>query len=77
MQTLLDARKVSASELLEYAVARIELLDSRIIAVEVRDFERARAAAREADVALARGERDRMRSKAKVRFAVAATKRHD
>ncbi|MBR0801709.1 amidase [Bradyrhizobium jicamae] len=57
LRTLLDARKVSASELLEHAVARIELLDSRINAVVVRDFERARATAREADVALARGER--------------------
>lgn len=57
LRALLDARKISASELLEHAVGRIEALDSRINAVVVRDFERAKAAAREADAALARGER--------------------
>ena len=57
LRALLDARKVSAVELFEHAVGRIEALDLRINAVVVRDFERARAAAREADAALARGER--------------------
>src|SRR5260221_8498145 len=57
LRALLDARKISAIELFEHAVARIELLDSRINAVVVRDFERARAAALEADAVLARGER--------------------
>ncbi|WP_375161768.1 amidase [Bradyrhizobium sp. RDT46] len=57
LRSLLDARKVSATELVEQAVGRIEALDSRINAVVVRDFERARAAAREADAALMRGER--------------------
>ena len=57
LRALLDARKISATEPFEHAVGRIELLDSRINAVVVRDFERARAAAREADAALARGER--------------------
>lgn len=57
LRALLDARKVSATELFEQAVGRIEALDSRINAVVVRDFERARAAARAADAALARGER--------------------
>ena len=38
------------------AIARIEALDGPINAVVVRDFERARAAARAADAALARGE---------------------
>lgn len=57
LRALLDARKVSATELFEHATSRMEALDSRINAVVVRDFERARAAAREADVALARGER--------------------
>lgn len=56
LRALLDARKISASELFEHAVGRIEALDSRINAVVVRDFERAKAAAREADAALARGE---------------------
>jgi amidase len=53
----LAARRISASELLELNIARIEALDERINAVVVRDFERARGAARAADVALARGER--------------------
>jgi amidase len=53
----LAARRISASELLELTIARIEALDLRINAVVVRDFERARAAARAADLALARGER--------------------
>ncbi|MCC8952847.1 amidase [Bradyrhizobium sp. Pear77] len=57
LRALLDARKISATELFEHAVGRIEALDSRINAVVVRDFERAKAAAREADAALARGER--------------------
>ena len=53
----LAARRISASELLELTIARIEALDERINAVVVRDFERARVAARAADMALARGER--------------------
>ena len=57
LRAMLDARQVSATELLDHAVARIEAHDSRINAVVVRDFERARAAAGAADAALARGER--------------------
>jgi amidase len=53
----LRERRVSALELADRAITRIEALDSRINAVPVRDFERARAAARAADAALARGER--------------------
>jgi len=53
----LESRQISASELLERTVARIEALDSRLNAVVVRDFERAREAARAADIALAKGER--------------------
>src|SRR4051794_3185223 len=41
----------------EAAIARIEARDGAINAVVVRDFERARAAADEADAAVARGER--------------------
>lgn len=52
----LRGRKTSALELTDRAIARIEALDPRINAVVVRDFERARAAARAADGALARGE---------------------
>src|SRR5204862_2882786 len=53
----LAARKVSALELAEEAIARIEARDAAINAVVVRDFDRAREQARAADAALARGER--------------------
>ncbi|HEX2886911.1 amidase [Vineibacter terrae] len=53
----LAARRVSAVELLDQAIARIEGLDKHINAVVVRDFDRARQAAVAADQALARGER--------------------
>ena len=54
---MLDARHVSAMELVEYAIARIEAYDPQINAVVVRDFERALVSAKAADAALARGER--------------------
>jgi amidase len=54
---LLEARQVSAVELLDRSIARIDAHDGRLNAVVVRDFDRARAAAAEADRALARGER--------------------
>ncbi len=54
---MLRARQVSARELLDAAIARIEALDGKINAVVVRDFDRARAAAKAADDALAKGER--------------------
>jgi len=53
----LAERKVGALELADQAIARIESRDGPINAVVVRDFERARAAAKAADAALARGER--------------------
>jgi amidase len=53
----LARREVSSAELLELSIARIEGMDSRINAVVVRDFDRAREAAKAADTALARGER--------------------
>ena len=53
----LAAGRVSSSDLTEAAIARIEALDGEINAVVARDFDGARAAAREADRALARGER--------------------
>ncbi len=53
----LESRQISASELLEHTIARLEALDSRLNAVVVRDFERAREAACAADIALAKGER--------------------
>jgi amidase len=52
----LAARRVSALELADEAIARIEARDGPINAVVVRDFDRAREAARAADAALARGE---------------------
>jgi amidase len=53
----LQARNISALELAEHTIARIEALDGPLNAVVVRDFERAREAAKAADAALARGER--------------------
>jgi amidase len=53
----LRSRRLSASELLEHVIARIEAMDHRVNAVVVRDFDRARATAKAADAALARGDR--------------------
>ena len=53
----LRSREASAVELFEDAVARIERYDGQTNAVVIRDFERARRAAKEADDALSRGER--------------------
>src|SRR5271165_3042415 len=50
-------RQVSALELTDQFIARIEALDGDLNAVPVRDFARAREAAKQADAALARGER--------------------
>jgi amidase len=52
----LARRQFSATELVDHAIARIEALDGPINAVVVRDFERARSAAAQADAALRRGE---------------------
>jgi amidase len=52
----LRVRQVSARELLDAAIARIEALDPKINAVVVRDFDRARATADSADAAIGRGE---------------------
>ncbi len=53
----MQARKISAFELTEHVIARIEALDQRLNAVVVRDFDRARDGAKAADAALSRGER--------------------
>jgi len=53
----LAARRISARELLEHVIQRIEPRDGPINAVVVRDFGRAREAAGAADAALARGDR--------------------
>src|SRR5215467_6471584 len=57
LAAMLAARRVSALELLEHSIARIEAHDKSINAVVVHDFSRARHAAMAADAALARGER--------------------
>ena len=51
----LKAKKVSSVELTQDAIGRIERHDGKINAICVRDFDRALAAARAADSALARG----------------------
>jgi amidase len=56
LAAMLRAKQVSSVELTDRAIARIEAHDAKLNAVVVRDFERARAAATEADKALARGE---------------------
>ena len=57
MAAALAAKKVSAVELAEAAIARIEACEPRLNAVSVRDFTTALKSAREADARLARGER--------------------
>src|SRR5262249_38180543 len=52
----LAAKEISSVELTDAAIARIETLDKPINAVVVRDFDRARQAAKAADALLARGE---------------------
>ena len=54
---MLVGKRISSAELVDFMVSRIEARDKSINAVVVRDFDRARAAAAEADAALARGER--------------------
>src|SRR5246127_5087373 len=56
LSAALAAKQVSAVELAEDAVARIERHDGKVNAICVRDFDRAMEAARAADAALARGE---------------------
>jgi amidase len=51
-------KAIGSEELVDYYIDRIERLDGELNAIVVRDFERAREAAREADTRLARGEPD-------------------
>jgi amidase len=53
----LATRAISALELTDHIIARIEALDGKVNAVVVRDFGRGREAAKAADAAIARGER--------------------
>lgn len=52
---LIRARRLGSRELLDHMIARVECYDNQVNAVVVRDFERARAAADEADSATRRG----------------------
>jgi amidase len=56
LSAALKAKQVSAVELTQDAIGRIERHDGKINAICVRDFDRALEAARTADAALARGE---------------------
>jgi amidase len=56
LKAALAAKQVSAVELAQHAISRIERHDGRINAVCVRDFARGLEAARDADAARARGE---------------------
>jgi len=56
LMTALRAGEVTSAELTDEAIARIEREDKAINAICVPDFDRARAAARDADQARARGE---------------------
>ena len=56
LSAALAAKKVSAVELAQDAIARIERHDGKINAICVRDFDRALEAARAADAARARGD---------------------
>jgi amidase len=57
MLAALRARQVSSMELVDMHVARIEEFDGALNAVPVRTIDRARESARQADAAMARGER--------------------
>lgn len=53
---LIATKQLSASDLLESCIARIETVDHAVNAMVARDFDRARAAAKAADAATARGD---------------------
>lgn len=57
MSAALAAKKVSAVELAQDTISRIERHDAKVNAVCVRDFERGLEAARAADAAIARGDK--------------------
>jgi amidase len=56
MMRALRSKEVSAAELLELHIERIERLNGPLNAVVIKDYERARTAAKAADAARARGE---------------------
>jgi amidase len=53
---LIGAKQLSSSELLESCIHRIEAVDHAVNAMVTRDFDRARATAKTADAAVARGD---------------------
>jgi amidase len=53
---LIGQKKLAPSELMESCIARIEAVDPAVNAMVARDFDRARATAKAADAAVARGE---------------------
>lgn len=53
---LIGQKRLAPSELLESCIARIEAIDHAVNAIPARDFSAARAAAKQADAAVARGE---------------------
>jgi amidase len=53
---LIGTKQLSSSELLESCIGRIEAVDHAVNAMVARDFDRARAAAKAADAAVARGD---------------------
>jgi len=55
-RALIGRKKLAPTELLESCIARIERIDPAVNAMVARDFDRACAAAKAADVAVARGE---------------------
>ncbi len=55
-RALMGRKKLSAVELLDSCIARIEAVDHAVNAMVARDYDRARAAAKQADAAVARGD---------------------
>lgn len=55
-RALIGARQLSATELLDSCITRIEAVDHAVNAMVARDFERARATAKAADAATVRGD---------------------
>jgi Asp-tRNA(Asn)/Glu-tRNA(Gln) amidotransferase A subunit family amidase len=53
---LIGTKRLAPSELLESCIARIEAVDHAVNAMVARDFDRARASAKDADAAVMRGE---------------------
>jgi Asp-tRNA(Asn)/Glu-tRNA(Gln) amidotransferase A subunit family amidase len=54
---LIGQKRLAPSELLESCIARIEAIDHAVNAVPARDFDRARTTAKQADAAVARGDK--------------------